>query len=195
MRQHIWRFNVRCADWCPQSQIQTKLSLVSLQMHPKIFFLEVWGYVMATFSFYLCRNSAPLLLPLIFVVVVADNKSNIFRAIRLFIAKLKLFAVNVTHNYSLMTLYYYSITFYDYFQCLCFGFTHVKGWQSVGPAVTTPAAQVSWRRVGSNVNIWDGAFDFIFWTCRRTFDAAAQMHEHSSAESSNNRLVMGYCAD
>lgn len=42
--------------------------------------------------------------------VVADNKSNIFRAIKLFIAKLMLSAVNVTHDYSLMTLYFYSIT-------------------------------------------------------------------------------------
>lgn len=45
-----------------------------------------------------------------YLFVVADNKSNIFRAIKLFIAKLMLSAVNVTHDYSLMTLYYYSIT-------------------------------------------------------------------------------------
>lgn len=65
-----------------------------------------------------------------------------------------------------------------------------------------------WRRqrelageesVGSNVNIQDGAFDFIFWMSGATHDAAAQMREHkfkhSGAENSNNQLIIGHCVD
>lgn len=100
-------------------------------------------------SFYPCRNPELVLLPLI-CFVGADNKSNIFRAIKLSIAKLMLFAVNVMHDYSLMALSYYTIILLWLFPVFKLWFYTCKSGKSVGPAVaagslgsgTTPVLQL-----------------------------------------------------